>query len=337
MNKYSFPALILALSLMVLYILQDFILPVTLGAIVSLLLYKPTKILSYKIKNYKIASLITTSVIGSLVFLTFGFLLFTGTNEVINFLQQNKNLHNAQNLIEQLKSYIPVIQNFVPISADQINTYFYSSAQYLMSKALVILQNLGLQIPTLLMDLLIIVISSYLFLVEQDKINKLVVSNKFFTKEQTRQIYQSVVSTTNSVVIASLFSGFLQAIVMGIAASILVPEKILLISILTFLFSFIPFIGTAPITLTLLLVNFFNQDYMGVSVVVISVGFLALIDNLLKPLLIGNKINIHPILAFLSALGGLSLFGFYGLFLGPILVGILFSLIKNKENGFFKP
>jgi predicted PurR-regulated permease PerM len=66
----------------------------------------------------------------------------------------------------------------------------------------------------------------------------------------------------------------------------------------------------------------------------IAVG---LIDNFLGPKLIGRGIRLHPLLILLSVLGGLAYFGPIGLFLGPLTVSLLFTLLSiytesSKQN-----
>jgi predicted PurR-regulated permease PerM len=46
------------------------------------------------------------------------------------------------------------------------------------------------------------------------------------------------------------------------------------------------------------------------------------IDNLLLPILVGNRLKLHTILAFLSVVGGLILLGPSGLILGPVILTI---------------
>jgi len=44
------------------------------------------------------------------------------------------------------------------------------------------------------------------------------------------------------------------------------------------------------------------------------------IDNLLRPVLVGRRLKLHTVPAFLSVVGGLMLFGAVGLLLGPMLL-----------------
>ncbi len=52
------------------------------------------------------------------------------------------------------------------------------------------------------------------------------------------------------------------------------------------------------------------------------------IDNLLRPVLVGNRLKLHTVLAFLSVVGGLLLFGSSGLILGPVILTVTMGLLE---------
>jgi predicted PurR-regulated permease PerM len=52
------------------------------------------------------------------------------------------------------------------------------------------------------------------------------------------------------------------------------------------------------------------------------------IDNLLRPILVGNRLKLHTVLAFMSVVGGLMLFGPAGLILGPVVLTITLVLLE---------
>jgi len=52
------------------------------------------------------------------------------------------------------------------------------------------------------------------------------------------------------------------------------------------------------------------------------------IDNLLRPMLVGNRLKLHTLLAFISVVGGLMLFGAAGLLLGPVVLTITTGLLE---------
>lgn len=52
------------------------------------------------------------------------------------------------------------------------------------------------------------------------------------------------------------------------------------------------------------------------------------IDNLLRPILVGNRLKLHTVLAFMSVVGGLILFGPAGLILGPVALTVTTVLLE---------
>jgi predicted PurR-regulated permease PerM len=52
------------------------------------------------------------------------------------------------------------------------------------------------------------------------------------------------------------------------------------------------------------------------------------IDNILYPMLVGSRLKLHSILAFISLIGGLILFGPAGFILGPLVVAVTILLLQ---------
>ncbi len=60
------------------------------------------------------------------------------------------------------------------------------------------------------------------------------------------------------------------------------------------------------------------------------------VDNILRPILVGDRLELHPVPLFVSFLGGLALFGAAGLVLGPLIVTTTLTLIaisRKRMNG----
>ena len=60
-------------------------------------------------------------------------------------------------------------------------------------------------------------------------------------------------------------------------------------------------------------------------VVLVGYGVLiiAMADNLLRPILVGKHMEANPLMLFFGTLGGITLFGFSGIILGPVSVALL--------------
>ncbi|RDJ94218.1 AI-2E family transporter [Lacticaseibacillus rhamnosus] len=90
----------------------------------------------------------------------------------------------------------------------------------------------------------------------------------------------------------------------------------------------------------------FSAYYLGLAMVVLmAVGYLisnmglgglmiawglvvSTIDNFIKPWLIGFGVQMPLSLTLLGVLGGFATFGFLGLFIGPTLIAVLFTLLQ---------
>jgi predicted PurR-regulated permease PerM len=56
------------------------------------------------------------------------------------------------------------------------------------------------------------------------------------------------------------------------------------------------------------------------------------IDNMLRPILLGNRLKLHTIVAFASVIGGVILFGPSGLILGPVVVTVTAVFLETWRN-----
>ncbi len=131
----------------------------------------------------------------------------------------------------------------------------------------------------------------------------------------------------------NLFMGFfLVAFYQGVAAfvifSIFSVSGSLLFSLLVMFSSFVPIFGCAvvwfPIGLSLVVAR---GTASGIVFMVLCAFFISFLDNFLRPFFLKDRIKIHPLLIFFSILGGLQVFGFNGILLGPIVVILFFTIV----------
>ncbi len=60
------------------------------------------------------------------------------------------------------------------------------------------------------------------------------------------------------------------------------------------------------------------------------------IDNFLRPRLVSGRTKVHPVLILIGVLGGLSVFGFIGMLVGPLILAMLVALIKFYEQNYMQ-
>ncbi len=142
-----------------------------------------------------------------------------------------------------------------------------------------------------------------------------------------------IVEKVQQVIEATLYGSILTALAQGglalIIYLILGVNSPFLLGLLTALASFIPLVGTALVWLPVVVYFLFSGAYVK-AVVLLAYGslFISQIDSLIRPYFIGGRTEIHNLFIFFSILGGLKIFGFLGVFLGPILVALTISVIE---------
>jgi predicted PurR-regulated permease PerM len=102
----------------------------------------------------------------------------------------------------------------------------------------------------------------------------------------------------------------------------------LILGILTFAFSLfmVPPLIWGPAVIWL-----FSQGELGMAIFLLIWGFFVIsgVDNILKPYLISRGGNLPLIVVLLGVFGGILAFGFMGLFLGPTLLAVAYSLLSD--------
>jgi len=116
-----------------------------------------------------------------------------------------------------------------------------------------------------------------------------------------------------------------------------VPGAILWAAVMA-LFSLLPVLGAFMVWLPAAAILVYRGDvWQGVGLFLWGLVFVSLIDNFVRPKLIGDRTAIHPLFVLIGVLGGVAAFGFIGLFLGPLLVGVTLSVLKVWERHYRDP
>ena len=144
-----------------------------------------------------------------------------------------------------------------------------------------------------------------------------------------------------STIVKSIFKGTLiVAIVQGAIGGLLFLlvgiKAALLWGVLMTLLSVIPALGPSIILIPTAI--FFLSTGQVTEGLILIAGSLvvSVIDNVLRPLLVGNKTKIPDIVITISIFGGLGIYGITGLIIGPVIAGIFITAWQIFEEKFHK-
>lgn len=123
-----------------------------------------------------------------------------------------------------------------------------------------------------------------------------------------------------------------QAIMGGIAFSLLSVPSPVLWGFAMFIASFVPLLGTFAIWGPVAVYLFFKGMILN-SIILAIVGVVAIssVDNIIRPLIIRGKMQMPTLAIFFSILGGIKVFGFIGFIMGPLVLALFISVIQMLQ------
>jgi predicted PurR-regulated permease PerM len=129
-----------------------------------------------------------------------------------------------------------------------------------------------------------------------------------------------------------------QGLLGGLIFWILGIQGALVWGVLMAFLSLLPAVGAALVWVPAAAYFFMTGDiWRGVILVVFCVVVIGLVDNVLRPILVGKDTRMPDWVVLISTLGGMALFGINGFVIGPLIAALfmaswdLFS--QSEENG----
>jgi predicted PurR-regulated permease PerM len=142
-----------------------------------------------------------------------------------------------------------------------------------------------------------------------------------------------LIRDTRDLVVASVGAGVVVAVAQGtigaIAFWLLGLGSPAFWGVVTAFCSLVPFVGAAIVWASAALwLALSGEIGKGVTMLVVGVLGISMADNVLRPLLLSGRTSVSGFVIFFGLLGGVAMFGFIGLVIGPIILVITGNLLK---------
>ncbi len=226
------------------------------------------------------------------------------------------------------------IDEFIPNASQSLRELSTSFDDYARQGASWLVLNIGAafsSIAGLFLDLFIFFVTLYYLLRDGGRLKRYLIDLSPLKDADDEHIVQKLETAVNSVVKGKLAIAGIQGVLAGIGLAIFGVPNPVVWGLVAMVVSLIPPIGTAlvlvPAVVYLVIAGAVPQA-IGLAMWTMGVG---VTDNLIGPRLMSSGTELHPLLVLLSVLGGLVLFGPVGLFLGPLTIALLLSLLSLHE------
>jgi predicted PurR-regulated permease PerM len=187
----------------------------------------------------------------------------------------------------------------------------------------------------LILNLAFMVFTLYFFFVDGEHLAKTFISAIPLEREYTKLFLRKLRDSGKQLLVGYFLVALFQATMMFLICLVMGVKGGLVLGALTAVGSFIPMIGTAIVWLpTAIGIALGGDITKAVIFLVASAVLVATLDNFIRPILLHERLKIHPLLIFFSILGGLKIFGFNGLVLGPLILMLFFSAAELYNQAY---
>ena len=328
LEQGSFLALLVLVTAVFFYLLKPFFAAVFWACVIGLLFYPLQQRFLQLWKNRSNLAALSTL----MVCITIGVIptLFV----LASFFQEGAALYqrlqsgdiNIEQRIEQVRQAFPTIQLLMERFDIDLNTFKSQLSSAAITASQFIAQNavqFGQDAVQWVVSLGLMLYLAFFMLRDGSELVALLTRALPLGDERERLLFSKFAEVTRATIKGNLVVAVVQGSLGGFIFWILgIPAPLLWGVVMTFL-SLIPMVGAgliwAPVAIYLFAAGSWIQSIILIG---FGAGVIGLVDNFLRPLLVGRDTKLPDYLVLLSTLGGFVLFNINGFVIGPLLAAL---------------
>jgi predicted PurR-regulated permease PerM len=343
------PFFIFTLALLFFFMLVRPMITVLLSSILlAYITYPLSKRIIGKIHSKHVSIILSLLVVIIIILIPFTFLAFEITQEGFSF--YNSLSKNAKKGVlfgfacaSEDSELCSIINRFESISLTKLSKYGLDKQ---LQNVIPIIEekiaNSILFIPLIIAQIILVLMITYLILNDWENILKKTIDILPIRTKTTNRLIKEFGNITHTVIYAQLFVAMVQGIVGAIGFYVLgVPFPLFLGVVIAFC-ALIPTVGTGlvwiPASLYLIISGYFYPTswMLGKGIILFFYGALVIstIDNFLLAKIVHERAKISQIVVIVGVIGGTTLFGVVGMFIGPILLPLLLTYFETFKERF---
>jgi predicted PurR-regulated permease PerM len=212
------------------------------------------------------------------------------------------------------------LQNFVVDIMKRSSDWMVGAATFILKET-----------TSFFLSLFFIIFAMFFFFRDGERMLKKLMLWSPLQDKYNLRLFKKFRDVSYSTMVSTFVTAFAQGLVGAIGCWI-IGFPVLFPAILVGFTSLLPYIGSAmlyiPVGVYLLLTG---QVWQGVFVLLWGGIVVSNIDNIIRTYMIQGRANVNPVFVFFSLIGGLTLFGFWGVVIGPLIVSLAITIFHIYE------
>jgi len=332
-NRALLP-LMVVVTLALGWILQPFYGAILWGAIIALLFTPVYRRLLARLKwRRTLAALLTLALILVVLVLPFALLTAALAQEVAHFYQQVQSgevnpTRYFRGVFDALPDWLTALLDrfgLVNFSALQrrITAALAQGSQYLATQAL----GIGQLTVEFVTSLFITLYLAFFLLRDGESLARALRNAVPLAPQHKRELISKFTTVIRATVKGNLLVAVIQGALGGLAFWVLGVGGALLWAVLMAFLSLLPAIGAGLVWLPVALYFFVTGDtWQGLALCAWGVLVIGLVDNLLRPILVGKDTRMPDYVVMITTLGGMVVFGINGFVIGPAIAAMFMAV-----------
>ncbi|MBW3015620.1 AI-2E family transporter [Candidatus Woesearchaeota archaeon] len=343
---YFVIALLLILGYVSWLLVKPFLSAVLLSFVIAFIFYPLHKKLNKKLQNKKLSAMLIAIFIILLVLVPTFFIAKLLTQELfVTYLLTRQKFtagYLSTTCTDESNVFCNIATGFKEIIANPETRYYIDQAlEKVKDFAAKSASDLIVSIPLFLLNAFVTFFVVYFILRDAKPFRRWITKFLPFSKPQKRLLVTRFKEVSYAVIYGTLLTALIQGVFAIVGYAIFDVPSPFLWGVVTGFAALLPLVGTpivwVPIALVKIVTGYVQGDGtmigMGIGLLVYGTLVIALVDNLVKPKIIGDRAGVHPVIVLLGVLGGVSLLGFVGLLVGPLILALFITLIRIYETG----
>ena len=212
----------------------------------------------------------------------------------------------------------------------KLSTAAVQGSQFITTQAI----NLGQNTFNFLVSFTIMLYILFFLLRDGDKIVMRIKQAAPLNPDHKRVLFNNLTTAIRATVKGNIIVAAVQGALGGIAFWFLGVQGALLWAVLMAFLSLLPAVGAAliwvPVAIYFLVTG---AVWQGITLIAFGVLVIGLVDNLLRPMLVGKDTQLPDFVVLISTVGGMALLGLNGFVIGPVIAALFISLWEMFSAG----
>jgi predicted PurR-regulated permease PerM len=327
-ERYFFFSLLFVTLIASFLIFRPFWIVLVLGICFSIVFFPVYTWFNKKLPNW-LSALLTVF----LFIIIIGGLLF-GVGIIL--LNQSQNVYNLVSNSGDTSPFLDSINNSInKILPEEISFNLYEKISNVISLITNNIASIFTSTLSTVFSFFLTFMSMFFFLKDNARWKRAIKILSPLSDADDEKIINKLSLAVNGIVKGYLFIVFIQGTLVSIGFALFGVPNPALWGLVAMITALVPTIGSGLVSIpAIIFLLATGQTMNAIGLLIWAVIMVGTIDNILNPIVVGNKINLPPLLILFSVLGGISLLGPVGILVGPLTISFLYTLISIYRNEF---